>query len=145
MKKQKINYFKDIVKRVSMESTCTRVSVGAILVRDQRIIATGWNGVPAEDIHCKDFFKDKSIELHAKFSEENELHAEQNLLAFCAKNGIMTNDSILFLTISPCIHCAKLLVSSGIKEVYYIEEYDRDQRGIDFLIDHCIVCKKIVE
>lgn len=153
MSKDKL--FSDIVKRVAEESTCCRVQVGALLVKDNRIIATGWNGVPAGKKHCKEIFKTKYKsyvnavkegagavhpfnEEHYKFSIENELHAEQNLIAFCAKNGIKTDGTTLYVTVSPCIHCAKMILSAGILEVRYLEEYDRENIGISFLIENGI-------
>ncbi|MCK4259915.1 MAG: hypothetical protein KAX49_13115 [Halanaerobiales bacterium] len=77
------------------------------------------------------------------FSKQNELHAEQNLIAYCAKNNISTNNTILFISLSPCITCAKLILATGIKMVYYIIKYDKDSTGIKFLKDNNINCKKI--
>lgn len=115
---------------VSSYSTCTRVKVGAVLALDDRIIATGYNGTAKGLEHCNDIFtgyEDNFSTIHHDFSTKNEIHAEQNLISFCAKNGIKTNGATIYITHSPCIHCAKLIIASGIKRVVYNELYDRDQ------------------
>ena len=152
--------FKNMILDLSKRSTCIRKQVGAILVKDNRIISMGYNGVPKGHEHCYDHFKlkfesskysslsdyidseDFRIE-HAQYSDREELHAEQNMLTFCAKNGITTKDAEAYVTLSPCIHCAKMLYASGISKVYYIEAYDRDMSGIDFLIENGIDCMQI--
>jgi len=118
---------------ISKFSTCSRVQVGAVLSVDDRIIATGFNGTPKGLDHCTTIFpkeirrgEDYSI-VHHDFSTKNEIHAEQNLISFCAKNGIKTDGATIYITHSPCIHCAKLIIASGIKRVVYNELYDRDQ------------------
>jgi dCMP deaminase len=145
MELKKIKLFHDIVKRLAEESTCARMKVGALLVsEDARMIATGWNGTAPGKIHCEYVFKNTDLghenflKSHHEFSTQEELHAEQNLIAYCAKSGISTKDKILYLTITPCIHCAKLILASGIKCVVYINVYDRDESGLEFLINNGI-------
>lgn len=128
-----MNYDKLMIEtaiNVSNYSTCTRVKVGAVLALDDRIIASGYNGTAKGLEHCNDIFtgneKDFSA-IHHDFSTKNEIHAEQNLISFCAKNGIKTDGATIYITHSPCIHCAKLIIASGIKRVVYNELYDRDQ------------------
>jgi len=123
-------------------STCIRLKIAAVIVKDDRIISSGWNGAPSGMIHCNEYFehvKDTNSEdfkkLHAEFSERNELHAEQNAIAFAARNGINTEGSILFTSVSPCASCAKLIIAAGIKTVYYKVEYDRSNAGLDLLND----------
>jgi len=138
-----INYFKNVCIETGKLSTCACKQVGCILVKDKRIIVCGYNGVSSGLKHCNRIF-DKEIILynnderkrHHEWSLLNESHAEQNMFSFCAKEGIKTNNTILFVTLSPCINCAKLIFSAGIKEVYYIEEYDLDKAGLKFLLDN---------
>lgn len=149
-------------KEVAKCSTCSRVKVGAVLVKEGRIIATGWNGVPSGKEHCEDRFKKELKEykeavkcgeghlhpfnkIHHDFAVANELHAEQNLIAFCARNGIDTDDTTLYLTTSPCSQCAKLLLAAGIKEVKFIELYDRDTTGVEFLKENGVILHHLEE
>jgi len=143
--------FIKIAQEVSERSTCARLKVGSVLVRDNRIISMGYNGSAEGLDHCIDHWNDhyknntkhnsfleflKSDEfykLHHKWAETHEIHSEQNVIAFSAKNGIETNDSILYVTYSPCIHCAKIISQAGIKEVKYLNKYDRENEGIKFL------------
>ena len=145
----KIRMYARIAQELARASTCARVQVGAVLLKDWRIIATGWNGVASGRQHCKDVFKGiplwipENNEKHRIFSSNEELHAEQNIIGIAAKNGISTNDTTLVITTSPCSQCAKLLIAAGIKCVYYIEEYDRDPNGIILLKNNKIEVEKI--
>ena len=132
MKEKMINYFRNVCKETSKLSTCQSKQVGAVLVKEDRILAIGYNGVPSGLPHCCDMHFD-SREEHSEWSTTHELHAEQNVISFCAKNSISTKDSVIFVSLSPCIHCAKIILAAGVKEVYYLEEYDRDKKGIEFL------------
>lgn len=114
-------------------SYAKRLKVGAILSKDKRIIACGYNGtLPKSDNTCE----------VNNITCETVIHAEQNILSFCAKNGIRTNNTILYVTTSPCIECAKLIISAGIKKVYYLEKY-RNINGLNLLKDNNIKCKQL--
>lgn len=119
-------YFIEVAKLTSKRSICPRKQVGAVLVKDGRIIATGYNGVLPNEKHELAQNPDGS---------SATIHAEANIIAFCARNGISTEGTILYVTLSPCDKCAELIVQSGIESVYYIEEY-RDTTGINTLIDN---------
>lgn len=127
-------------------STCARLSVGGVLVKNERIVSTGYNGTPSGIIHCKDYFLGVSYEelqeKHADFSHRYELHCEQNILMECLKNQVTTKGAVLYITISPCSYCAKLLIAADIKGVFYLDEYDRDITGIKLLEECGIFCKK---
>lgn len=150
--------FKNMVLDVSKRSTCARLQVGAILVKEGRVISMGYNGVTKGEKHCIDHFYDEfkktnfssyddylsSQEFkdeHHLYSTRKEQHAEQNLISFCSKNGINTNNSELYVTHSPCIHCAKMLYAAGISKVYYIYPYERDMSGVEFLEENNITCE----
>lgn len=119
----------------SKMSTCKRKNVGAILVKNKRIISTGFNGSPSKIIHCVDYFEGRtpSMEEHLEFSSRYELHAEQNVLIECMKNCINPEGADLYLTLSPCNSCVKLIIAAGIKNVYYDELYDRETSGLEVL------------
>lgn len=118
-------------------STCVRLQVAAVIVKEGRAIASGWNGVPFAAAHCTTVFADASPEHiknhHHAFSNMREIHAEANAIGFAAKHGIATEGTDIYVTYSPCLSCAKLIKAAGIKNVFYREEYDRDSEGITFL------------
>lgn len=113
-------YFLEVAKLTSRRSTCPKKSVGAVLVRDGRIIATGYNGVLPNMPH--DLGMDS-------FGNTHTVHAESNIIAFCAKEGISTKGATLYVTLSPCEKCAELIVQAGITKVFYVEQY-RDNTGL---------------
>jgi len=113
----------DTAKRFSELSHCNRLKVGAIVVKDDRIISIGYNGTPSGwDNCCEEEGKTKS----------EVLHAEANALTKLARSTESGEGSNLFITHSPCIDCAKLIAQSGISEVYYAEVYRCDD-GLEFL------------
>ena len=148
---------------VADQSTCCRMHVGAVLVKDNRVISIGFNGTAAGQEHCEDHFahlyetefSDKFptyeeyhasrtfYDAHGQFSNDNELHAEQNAILFAAKNGISTAGSTLYVTVSPCIHCAKVIVAAGVTRVFYKTLYDRSQEGLVFLDKNGIECRQL--
>ena len=140
------NYFTDILKRTEAMSTCASTQVSCVIVRDGRIISTGWNGVPAGKKHCNEIYEWGALPTNSKDHQEwsplNELHAEVNAIGYAAQNGVTTKDAVLYTSVSPCIDCAKLIVAAGIKEVWYIDEY-RITEGIKFLNENKIGCKKL--
>lgn len=148
MKQKMKTYFKDVAIRTSQLSTCASKQVGAVLVKDNRILGIGYNGTASGCEHCNERWASDNMtneicrNEHHKWSKVNELHAEQNLLAYCAKEGISTKDTILFVTLSPCIDCAKLIYASGIKEIYYIVPYDKDTTGLEFLQDRKLIVER---
>jgi len=108
-------------------STCTRASVGAVIVRDRTVLATGYNGAPAGLPHCSEegCLVYTSIDPDGT-REENcfrTIHAEINAIAQAAKNGVSIQDSSIYVTHSPCIHCLKVIINTGIKSVYYERPY----------------------
>lgn len=119
-------YFLKIAKTVSERSTCLRRKVGAVLVSDKRILATGYNGAPKGLIHCAQIGCLRHY-LKIKPSERIEIcrgiHAEQNALVQASFFGIPVAGSTLYATHSPCITCAKLLINAGIKRVVVMHTY----------------------
>lgn len=124
-----------ITQLVSTRSTCMRRQVGALLVKDKNIVATGYNGVPSGITHCdvtgclRDQLKVPSGERHELC---RGLHAEQNAIIQAAKHGANISESILYCTDSPCIICSKMLINAGVKEVVFGRGYP-DKLSLDML------------
>ena len=120
-------YFMAITNLVAKRSTCLRRQVGAILVKDKRILASGYNGAPSglrhgEEVGC--LRKDSSIPSGERHELCRGLHAEQNLIIQAAYHGISINGSILYCTNKPCVICTKMIINAGIKKIYYVDGYD---------------------
>lgn len=128
-------YFMEITSVVAKRSTCLRQKVGALLVKDKRILATGYNGAPANLPHCLDIGCLRE-QLNIPSGEKHELcravHAEQNALIQAALHGVSISGATLYTTHQPCIMCAKMLINSQVKRVVYGKKYN-DERGLDFL------------
>ncbi|MDL1967351.1 MAG: cytidine/deoxycytidylate deaminase family protein [Deltaproteobacteria bacterium] len=119
-------YFMDIAHLVAKRSTCRRRAVGALLVKDKRILSTGYNGAPSGLKHCLDIGCLRE-ELNIASGERHELcrgiHAEQNAIIQAALHGVSIKDATLFCTNQPCSICAKMLINAGITKVYYRSGY----------------------
>ncbi|OPL13335.1 MAG: cytidine deaminase [delta proteobacterium MLS_D] len=119
-------YFMDIAELVSMRSTCLRRRVGAVLVRDRRILTTGYNGAPSGITHCieRGCLREQ---LHIPSGERHELcrglHAEQNAIIQAALHGVSTRGATLYCTNHPCIICSKMLINAGITTIFYRDGY----------------------
>ncbi|RJQ08982.1 MAG: cytidine deaminase [Bacillota bacterium] len=116
----------DIAGVVASRSTCLRRRVGAVLVRDKRILATGYNGAPSGLHHCLEAgcLRDR---LQVPAGERHEIcrgsHAEQNVLVQAARYGIAVDGATLYCTNEPCVICTKLLINAGIKDIVYRDDY----------------------
>jgi dCMP deaminase len=119
-------YFMSIARLVAQRSTCLRRKVGAVLVKDKRILATGYNGAPSGLAHCLDIgcLREK---MNIPSGERHELcrglHAEQNCLIQAARYGICVEGATIYCTHHPCIICTKMLINAGIKKICYAEGY----------------------
>ncbi len=130
-------YFIQFAELAATRSTCVRRQVGAVLVRNKHILATGYNGTPMNTKHCT---TETCLRLKAgvKPGERHELcrgvHAEQNAIIQCALHGVSSRDATLYVTHSPCTICAKMLINAGIKQVFVKRKYP-DEDGIQMLKD----------
>jgi dCMP deaminase len=124
-------YFKNIVSIASTRSPCERLKVGCLLVRDNRIIAQGYNGFLPGREH-KSIVRDDH--------EQATIHAEQNAICDCAKRGVSCDNTTAYITHYPCLICTRLLLASGVKEIKYINDYKNDE-----LVEYFCgkMCKKI--
>lgn len=122
----------DTAERFAQLSSAKRLQVGAVVVKDNRIISIGYNGMPSGWTNeCEHVVQlsDDTVELKTK---DEVIHAEANAILKLARDGESGNDASLFCTHAPCVHCAKLIYGAGIKKVYYRNSY-RDSIGLDFL------------
>lgn len=129
------DYFMDITKLVARRSTCIRRAVGAIIVKDQRILATGYNGAPMGITHC-DITGCLREKLNVPSGQRHELcrgiHAEQNAIIQAALHGVSIKDAVLFCTNQPCSICTKMIINAGISRIYYEEGY-ADELSLEML------------
>lgn len=120
------DYFMRIAHLVAERSTCTRRKVGAVAVRDKRILATGYNGAPAGVAHCLDIGCLRE-QLGVPSGQRHEicrgLHAEQNVIIQGALHGVSLKGAELYCTTKPCLICAKMLINCGVTAVYFAEGY----------------------
>jgi dCMP deaminase len=120
------DYFMGIAVLVAQRSTCTRRAVGAIIVKDKRILSTGYNGAPSGAQHCLDIGCLRE-ELKVPSGERHELcrgiHAEQNAIIQAALHGVSVNGATLFCTNLPCSICTKMIINAGIKKIFYQNGY----------------------
>ena len=120
-------YFMSITKMVAKRSTCLRREVGAILVKDKRILATGYNGAPSGLKHCEAvgcLRKDSSVPSGTRHELCRGLHAEQNAIIQAAYHGSRIQGATLYCTNKPCVICSKMIINAGIEKVYFEEGYD---------------------
>ena len=120
-------YFIAITKQVATRSTCLRRKVGAIVVKDKRILTTGYNGAPRGVKSCLEIGKCMRQEMEVPSGQRHEicraLHAEQNAIIQAAYHGVQIAGSDIYSTTQPCVLCAKMLINAGIRKIYYYEEY----------------------
>ncbi|MBI1389866.1 MAG: hypothetical protein GC154_15610 [bacterium] len=136
-------YFMLLAKLAATRSTCFSRPVGAAIAKDKRLLATGYNGAPPGAWHCIDKKQCywRQPENQTPGIEPRELsravHAEMNAIAHAARNGIAIEGASIYVTMSPCVNCFKVLLSAGIKRVFFEHIYDFNNNGGDkFLLDY---------
>jgi dCMP deaminase len=131
-------YFLTITRQVAERSTCLRAQVGAVIVRDKNILATGYNGSPAGLPHCLDvgclIYRSTTPTGEIEENCFRCIHAEINAIAQAAKNGAGIRDADIYITHTPCIHCFKVLINTGIRRIFYEKPYKL--RTIEELLGH---------
>jgi len=138
-------YFLEVAGLVSKRATCLRRSVGAVLVKDKKILATGYNGAPSGITHCEitGCLREK---LKIPSGQRHELcrglHAEQNVLLQAALYGVGTKESTLYITNQPCIICAKMIINAGINEIVFVGDYP-DKMAREFLKEAGIKIRRV--
>lgn len=127
------SYFMDLAERTAQLSKATRAKVGCVIVRDKRVVVTGFNGLPAGlEGPCEEG------DITSPFC----IHSEANAILYAAREGIPLIGTTLYCLYSPCVSCACMLYSVGVKEVYYKHEY-RNTEGLTFLKNNGIVVERL--
>ncbi|OOB77061.1 MAG: cytidine deaminase [Epulopiscium sp. Nuni2H_MBin003] len=137
-------YFMDIANLVKTRSTCIRRQVGAVIVKDKRILSTGYNGAPTNCRHCIDIGCLRT-DLNIPSGERHELcrglHAEQSAIAQAANSGIQIKEAAIYVTAQPCSLCAKVLINAGIIKIIHQGDYP-DQLSVELLLEADISLEK---
>jgi dCMP deaminase len=128
-------YFLELADMVARRSTCLRRHVGAVLVRDERIIATGYNGAPQGLQHCLEagcLRAEQGVPSGERYELCRGVHAEQNALVNAARYGVSTLGAVLYCTNQPCLLCARMLINAGVRRVVHRGDFE-DARALQFL------------
>ena len=138
-------YFMKLANEVATRTTCMRRGVGAVIVKDRRILATGYNGVPTGMRHCAETGCLRQ-QLGVPSGQRHEicrgLHAEQNAIIQAARYGIDIEGSSIYITTEPCVVCAKMLINAGIREIVFAEGYP-DKLSEELLGETDIVIRRV--
>ncbi|MCF7873788.1 MAG: cytidine/deoxycytidylate deaminase family protein [Candidatus Omnitrophica bacterium] len=138
-------YFMGVAFLVSKRATCLRRKVGAVLVKDRQILATGYNGAPRGIKHCKETgcLREKmGVPSGQRHEICRGLHAEQNVILQSAFHGVSVKGSTLYITNSPCSICAKMIINAGIDEIVVFDDYP-DKMAMEFLKEAKVVLRKL--
>lgn len=130
--------FMELAVNLAQKSHCIKRKVGAVLTKDTRIISIGYNGPPADTHNCDEEWPTDGCPRDSKGSCSLALHAEQNAILFAVKNGTSIENATLYVTLSPCIACARVIFSMKIRKVIYLKSYASykgiaSDEGVDFL------------
>jgi len=127
-------YFMSIAIISSLRSPCERLQVGSVIVRENRVISMGYNGYISGFTHTS-----KVVNGHEQFT----VHSEINAISCCAKMGISSENSIIYITHYPCFNCFKTIISSGIKEIIYLDDYNNNELVEELAKEGCINIRKM--
>ncbi len=130
--------YMELAENLATRSHCVKAKVGAVLTKDTRIISLGYNGPPAGTHNCDEVWPTDGCPRDSKGSCSLALHAEQNAILYATKNNVSIEGSTLYVTLSPCIACARVIFTIGIKKVYYLNSYAdfkglKSDEGVEFL------------
>ena len=156
MKKERPSFneiYMNLALELSQRSHCVKRNVGAVIAKDTRIVSLGYNGPPSGTHNCDEEWPEEGCPRSEKGSCSLALHAEENAILYAAKNNIALEGTSLYVTLSPCIACARMIYTSGIKNVYFLDSYAAfkgyaTDEGSDFLrkfgvnVEHFIPIKR---
>lgn len=139
--------FMELAVNLAKKSHCIKKHVGAVLTKDTRIISIGYNGPPAGTHNCDVEFPEKGCARDSKGSCSLALHAEQNAILYAVKNNTTVEGSTLYVTLSPCLACARIIFSMGISKVIFLFSYAEykgigSDEGVDFLLKFGVKVEK---
>ena len=139
------SYFMDIAHVVKLRGNCTRRQVAALIVRDRRIISTGYNGTPLGVKNCCDGGCPRCKGDAPSGSDLGDCvccHAEENTITQAARHGTTVEGATLYCTLSPCLICAKMIINAGIAEVVYEDEYEFSVQTRDLFVQAGVRCRQ---
>lgn len=116
--------FINIAHEIASASKCVSKQVGAVIVKDGRILSTGYNGTPAGFTNCADHWDGEYTKDHHEWSKTYEIHAEMNAIIWAARKGISIEGATIYVTLEPCSECSKNVIASGIKSIIYDISYE---------------------
>lgn len=137
--------FINIAKEIAKASKCVSKQVGAVIVKDGRILSTGYNGTPAGYINCSEYWNNEYTKEHHEWSKTYEIHAEMNAIIWAARKGIAIEGATIYVTLEPCSECSKNLIASGIKRIVYEKSYEHTNSEIisQFIKDNGVQIEQI--
>jgi dCMP deaminase len=137
--------FINIAREISSASKCVSKQVGAVIVKDGRILSTGYNGTPAGFTNCSDYWEGEYTKDHHDWSKTYEIHAEMNAIIWAARKGISIEGATIYVTLEPCSECSKNLIASGIKRIVYDKGYEHTNSEVisKFIKDNNVVIEQI--
>ena len=115
--------YMELAQKLAQRSHCVKMHVGAVLTKDTRIVSLGYNGPPAGTHNCDVEWPEHGCPRDSKGSCSLALHAEQNAILYASKNNVSVEGSTLYITLSPCIACARIIFTTGIRKVIYLNSY----------------------
>lgn len=137
--------FINIARELASASKCVSKQVGAVIVKNGRILSTGYNGTPAGYTNCCDHWNGEYTPKHHEWSKTYEIHAEMNAIIWAAKEGISIDGATIYVTLEPCSECSKNLIASGIKRIVYATPYEHTNSNIisQFIKDNGVVIERV--
>jgi len=137
--------FINIAKELSSASKCVSKQVGAVIVKNGRILSTGYNGTPPGFTNCCDYWNNKYTSEHHEWSKTYEIHAEMNAIIWAAREGISIDGATIYVTLEPCSDCSKNLIASGIKRIVYNKSYEHTNSKVvtKFIQDNDVIIEQI--
>ena len=137
--------FINIAYELASASKCVSKQVGAVIVKNGRILSTGYNGTPAGYTNCCEHWEGNYTKEHHEWSKTYEIHAEMNAIIWAAREGISIDGATIYVTLEPCSECSKNLIASGIKRIVYAKEYEYTYSEVisKFIKDNGVVIEKL--
>ena len=139
------NNFINIAKEIATASKCVSKQVGAVIVKDGRILSTGYNGTPAGFQNCNDYWNNEYTKDHHDWSKTYEIHAEMNAIIWAARKGISIEGATIYVTLEPCSECSKNLIAAGIEKIVFKKAYEHTNSEIvsKFLKDNKVQIEQL--
>jgi dCMP deaminase len=137
--------FINIAHEIARASKCVSKQVGAVIVKDGRILSTGYNGTPSGYVNCCEYWDGKYTNEHHEWSKTYEIHAEMNAIIWAAREGISIKGATIYVTLEPCSDCSKNIIASGIKRIVYDKSYEHTNSKIvtKFIKDNGVIIEQI--